>query len=339
MRLGSKLGRNRLSRAIIGSFFKYQNPALHQKIWGIDFTNPVGLSAGFDKDAQLYPLVGSLGFGFAEIGTVTFKPYGGNPEPRLYRLPRSQGLVVNYGLKSAGAQAVTKTLKSCSKTIPLIVSVGRTNCRATAVLEAGIEDYCNGLKEFLKENVGDAYEINISCPNTFGGEPFTNSNDLRRLLQKLTSLKIEKPIFLKMPINLSWENFKKLLDVALEFKISAVTIGNLNKNRNDPSIKDPIPGGVKGSVSGKPTEKLSNNLITATYKYCGDKIKIIGVGGIFSAQDAYEKIKRGATLLELVTGMIYEGPQLISEINRGLVKLLKRDGYVNVSEAVGAYYR
>lgn len=338
-RLGALLGKSLFGRSSMAAIFAYHHPVLEQKLWGIHFSNPVGLSAGFDKDARLYPIMKSIGFGFSEIGTVTYDSYAGNPKPRLYRLPQSEGLVVNYGLKSNGVRAVIELLKTKIRSIPQIISIGRTNSRATASRETGIADYYHCLKELVEARIGDAYEINISCPNTFGGEPFTNTDDLTSLLQKLYSLPVAKPIFLKMPINLPWEDFRKLLDVAITFGVQAVVIGNLNKDRTDKTIKDTIPDYVKGAVSGKPTWELSNALISRTYKYCGDKIKIIGVGGIFSAEDAYEKIKRGASLVELITGMIYEGPQLIGEINRGLTQLLIKDGYAHIQDAVGVYYR
>ncbi len=338
-RAGYLLGRNRLGRILAATIFRYNHPALEQKLWGLDFLNPVGLSAGFDKDARLYSIMESVGFGFSEIGTVTYGAYEGNPKPRLYRLPQSEGLVVNYGLKSNGVRAVIALLKTKIRSIPQIISIGRTNSLAITSREAGIADYYHCLKELVEARIGDAYEINISCPNTFGGEPFTNTDDLTSLLQKLYSLPVAKPIFLKMPINLPWGDFRKLLDMAITFGVQAVVIGNLNKDRTDKTIKDTIPDYVKGAVSGKPTWELSNDLISRTYKYCGDKIKIIGVGGIFSAEDAYEKIKRGASLVELITGMIYEGPQLIGEINRGLTQLLVKDGYAHIQDAVGVYYR
>ena len=152
------------------------------------------------------------------------------------------------------------------------------------------------------------------------------------------SLKPKKPVFLKMPINLPWVKFKALLDLAIKYKVAGVIIGNLNKNRQDPVIKDAIPSYIKGSVSGLPTQKLSNELIAKTYKTYGQKLVIIGVGGIFSAADAYAKIQRGATLVQLITGMIYEGPQLIGDINRGLVSLLHHDGYTHLSQAIGSYH-
>lgn len=335
IKFGHFLGKYKFFRTIVGWCFRYENKILNQKLWGIDFANPVGLSAGFDKNAEVYPIMQSVGFGFAEVGTVTYKAYEGNPKPRLYRLPKSSGLVVYYGLKNRGARAIIRNLEKFKKNIPQVVSIGRTNSKEASSFENGILDYYSCFKEFVDANVGDIYEINISCPNLYEGEPFSDPISLERLLQKIYTLDIKKPVFMKMPINLPWEEFKKLVDIALRFNVEALTIGNLNKNRQDSLIKDPIPSNVKGSISGKPTEDLSNDLISQTYKYCGDKIKIIGVGGIFSAEDAYEKIKRGASLIELITGMIYEGPQLIGEINQGLVNLLKKDGYKNISEAVG----
>lgn len=333
--VGEFLGKISVGRWLVKNLFSYSHPMLEQKIWNLDFKNPVGLSAGFDKDARTYSIMQSVGFGFSEIGTVTYGAYEGNPKPRLYRLKKSKGLVVYYGLKSAGARAIIKFLRTKKKNIPQVISIGRTNSPEAASFESSILDYYDCLKEFIDAGVGDAYEINISCPNLFGGVFFDEEANMRKLLEKIYTLKIQKPVFIKMPINLPWPEFKKLVDVALDFKVEALVIGNLNKDRNDPAVKDAIPGNMKGSISGKPTKILSDNLISETYKYCGDKIKIIGVGGIFSAADAYEKIRRGASLVELITGMIYEGPALIGQINRDLVTLLQKDGYRNVSEAVG----
>lgn len=338
-RIGSLLGDSHFGRTIVRMFVHFGHPILQQKLWNIHFSNPVGLAAGFDKDAYLYSIMGSVGFGFSEIGTVTYGAYGGNPKPRLYRLPKSKALVVNYGLKNIGAPAVTKSLKSKMKTIPQVISIGRTNSAAAAGQQEGVMDYLQCLERFIREDIGDIYEINISCPNTFGGEPFTRPDNLEYLLRQLYSLRIEKPIFLKMPVNLSWDEFQKLLNVAVALGVRAVVIGNLITDRSNVSLKDTVPENIKGAVSGRPTQELSNNLISKTYRHCGDRLKIVGVGGIFSADDAYEKIKLGASLVELITGMIYEGPQLIGEINRGLAELARKDGYKNISEAVGAYHR
>lgn len=337
--VGARLGRNTLGRKLIQICFNYTHSSLGQNKWGVYFCNPVGLAAGFDKEGKLCTIAGHMGFGFSEVGTVTFGAYEGNPKPRLYRLPRSRGLVVYYGLKNSGAQNIVAHLKTEKKTIPRIISIGKTNCSRTADEKSGIDDYKNCLQVFRDQDEGDIYELNISCPNTFGGEPFTTRDRLQKLLEALSIEKINKPIILKMPINLPWEEFRTLLDVALRFGVQAVNIGNLNKDRSDASIKEQIPENIRGSISGKPTWELSNELISQTYAYCGDKIVIIGTGGIFSAEDAYEKIKRGASFVQLITGMIYEGPQLIGSINYELVRLLKRDGYTTITDAVGAYHR
>lgn len=184
--------------------------------------------------------------------------------------------------------------------------------------------------------MGDMYTINISCPNTFGGEPFTTVKKLDKLLKKLVTVGHKKPMLVKMPINLALSEFEDLLKVIVKHKFSGVVIGNLTKEREKHLIKDPIPKGVKGGISGRPTWKLSNELISKTYHKYGNKLKIVGVGGVFTAEDAYEKIRRGASLVQMITGMIYGGPQIVGKINRGLVELLERDGYGSVGEAVGS---
>jgi dihydroorotate dehydrogenase len=339
MFLGSILGKCRISKYITKKLFHYKNKSLAQNYWGINFENPVGLSAGFDKDGKVYGIMDSVGFGFAEVGTVTYRPYEGNPKPRLKRLKNSKSLLVNYGLKNEGCFKVIERLKKTKKTIPQIISIGRTNSEETSELGAGIEDYYNCLNEFIKSGVGDVYEINISCPNTFGGEPFTNPDALEALLSRLFALEIKKPIFIKMPLNLDWDDFEELVKISLKFGIKGLVISNLNKDRENSNLKDFLGKEEKGNLSGKPTESLSNELISKTYKNFGDKIIIVGAGGIFSAKDAYEKIKRGASLVELITGMIYEGPSLIGDINRGLAKELKKDGFENIRQAIGAYHK
>lgn len=337
---GHWVGRVSLLRWLARTLFVYKHESLKQTVAGIMFPNPVGLSAGFDKDAHLVDALGAVGFGFAQIGTVTNKPYAGNEKPRLRRLINSRGILVNYGLKNSGVERIIKKIKKAQHAdIPLSISIGRTNSADTADRAPGIVDIVACLEKVIVSGVGDFYTINISCPNLFGGESFAEPEALTQLLKKVYELPIEKPIFIKMPINLAWEVFKPLLDVCASFGVDGVIIGNLNKDRSDPSIQDTIRNNEKGSVSGLPTQMLSNQLISATYKHYGDKLLIIGVGGVFSAEDAYEKIARGASLVQVITGLIYEGPQLVKEINKGLVRLLERDDYSNVSEAIGKEYK
>jgi dihydroorotate dehydrogenase subfamily 2 len=338
--IGYLLGQVSLTRIFTRKLLGYENSALVQNIYGIQFANPVGLSEGFDKDGVLVQIAGSVGFGFTQVGSVTLNPYGGNPKPRLYRLKRSRGIVVNYGLKNIGADKIIGRLRNLKMyDYPVSISIAKTNAEYTSSDEAGIQDYYDCMKRLVEEDVGSVYTINISCPNTFGGEPFTTPNKLDQLLSSLDQIETRKPVWIKMPINPSWEEFDQLLRVAVSHNVQGVVIGNLQKDHKHPSVKDLIPEHIKGGISGKPTWDMSNELISMTYSNYAEKLLIVGVGGIFSAEDAYEKIKRGASLVQVIAGMVYQGPQLIGQINQGLVDLLLKDGYSNVSEAIGAYHR
>ena len=178
-------------------------------------------------------------------------------------------------------------------------------------------------------------ELNISCPNTYGGEPFTTPEKLEKLLKAVDAVGAKQPVFIKMPIDHEWPAFKKLLDVAVKHKIAGVTVSNLYKDRASADLKDNLPDSIKGNLSGQPTWQRSNDLIEKTYLEYGKKLTIIGVGGIFTAQQAYTKIRLGANLVEIITGVIFNGPQLAAEISYDLSKLLERDGFVNISQAIG----
>jgi dihydroorotate dehydrogenase len=334
--VGNVLGKFILTKYITRKIFRYDNDALIQTVAGLEFKNPIGLSAGFDKNAKLIHILPEIGFGFMEIGSITLNPYIGNPKPRLFRLPKSKALVVYYGLMNEGVKKIINRFKTYSNNSTLLgISIAKTNSITTSTEEGAIKDYIECLKFLEKEDVGSYYTINISCPNTFGGEPFTTESRLEKLLAQVETLKINKPVFIKMPINLPIEEYAQLLKVIIKYRITGVIIGNLTKVRNPQLIKDTIPSNVKGGISGNPTQRLSNELITYTYKNYGKDLIIIGVGGIFTAEDAYEKIKRGASLVQLITGMVFHGPQLIGEINKNLVELLKKDGFKNIKEAIG----
>jgi dihydroorotate dehydrogenase len=332
-------GRYKVMKWLTRVLFDYRDPSLSQEIAGIKFENPVGLSAGFDKDGHFTQILPDVGFGFMQIGSVTANSYDGNPKPRLTRLKKSKAIVVYYGLKNEGVSSIIKRLLNKEKRFPYSFSIAKTNCDATADTEAGIKDYIISLKALEKTNLADFYTLNISCPNTFGGEPFTDSVRLKKLLEEVGKLKIKKPIFLKMPINTPWKEFRHLLNVAVANKITGVVIGNLQKNHKDSSIKDVIPANVKGGISGKPTQKLCDSLISKTYKEFSDDLIIVGVGGVFTVDDAWQKIRKGASLVQLITGMIFQGPQLIGEINAGLVKKLKSNGFTSIDEAIGSAHR
>jgi dihydroorotate dehydrogenase (fumarate) len=245
---------------------------------------------------------------------------------------------VNVGLANEGSDFIIKRLDNNQNINPrhnIILSVAKTNtCEVTSV-EQGIEDYVASAKRANKSKIIRMIELNISCPNTYGGEPFNNPKDLDKLLVAIDNLKLCKPVVIKMPVDLSWAKTSRLLDVIIQHKVEGVTISNLAKDRSLLDLGDELPDEVVGNLSGKPTFELSNELIRQTYIKYGDKLKIIGVGGVFSADDAYLKIKLGASLVEFISAFIYQGPQLASEINYDLVGMLKRDGYKNISQAVG----
>jgi dihydroorotate dehydrogenase len=337
LRFGAALGRSGVLKTCTEIAFSAPRFAiLEQNLLGIRFRNPVGLAAGFDKDARLLDILPATGFGFAEVGSVTGEPCGGNPKPRLWRLIKSQALAVNYGLKSEGCQAVSGRLRGKKFQIPIGISIAKTNSPSTVETEDGIEDYAKAIRAFT--GIGDYITVNISCPNAFGGLPFTDPGRLDMLLKRLGGLKTPKPIFIKLPPNLSEAETISILDIARGHGIKGFICSNLIKNPDQGMIAD---AGIsfKGGVSGKPLERSANELIKLVYGHTKGECVIAGCGGIFSAEDAYKKIRLGASLVQLITGMIFRGPQLISEINTGLGELLSKDGFKNVSEAVGADYR
>lgn len=324
----------------ISKLWAYHNKAiLGQTIDGLYFSNPVGLSAGFDKNIELVPTMKTVGYGFMTGGSVTFHPCVGNPKPWFYRLPKQKSLVVHVGLANQGVRKISVRLQSYPPSVfidfPLVVSVAKTNNPENCKDDEAIADYTGSIQILKDQPTVSSIELNISCPNTYGGEPFTTPERLERLLAAVDALECVKPIWIKMPINLSWKEFDALLRVIIKHRVTVVTIGNLRKDRSEISPQE-LPNEVKGNLSGLPTQELSDNLIRQTYAAYGDRLTIIGVGGIFTAEDAYRKICLGASLVELITGMIFEGPQLIGQINQELVTLLKKDGFRTVAEAIGS---
>lgn len=332
IKLGNFLGSYYLSRKLIRSLFFYSNPRLKQEILGIKFPNPIGLAAGFDKDARLTNILPDLGFGFAEVGSITGEPCAGNPKPRLWRLIKSKSLVVHYGLKNEGAIAIAKRLKGRKFRIPLGISIAKTNNLGTVDPKKGIADYLKAYQQFT--NIGTYLTINISCPNTYDSHPFMGCSVLESLLQELNKRPKTKPVFIKLSPDLDRKIVDKIISLAGKYHIDGFICTNLTKQRDNPRIVDKnVPS--RGGISGKVMAEQSNQLISDIYNRTRGKFIIIGCGGIFTAEDAYQKIKLGANLLQIITGMIYQGPQVISEINKGLVRLLEKDGFNNISEAVG----
>lgn len=328
---GNFLGKFKFTRLFTHWLFFYSHPSLRQQVAGIQFENPVGLAAGFDKNAELVDIFPDVGFGHVEIGSITGEPCAGNAKPRLWRLPQSQALVVNYGLYNDGAFAIAERLKRKKFRLPIGVSVAKTNCLETVETEAGIADYVKAYRAFLE--IGDYDTINVSCPNAFGGRPFTDPDRLELLLGALRKVPSRKPMFLKISPDVTDETVDRIIDVARKYHVAGFICSNLTKQGREKITDSFVPG--TGGISGKVVEEQANHLIRYIYEKTRGEFVIIGLGGIFSAEDAYKKIRLGASLVQLITGMIFEGPQLIGQINFGLVKLLQRDNMNHIGEAVG----
>lgn len=314
-------------------------PELEVEWKGMHFTSPVGLSAGLDKNGRIMPMIQALGFGFAEVGSVTAEVCAGNMKPWFYRLPKTQSLVVHAGLANEGVEVIVDRLEKLPSKVavdfPKVLSIARTNSQEASGVDEGIIDYVTSAKRAKKSPAIQMIEINISCPNAFGGQTFTTPPLLEKLLKALDKVKVGKPTFIKMPVDLTWPETKALLDVIVKYDVTGITMGNLTKKRDKAKLKEPLPDTVPGGLSGAPLKVKSTELIRKSYKAYGDKLVIIGVGGILSPEDAYEKIKAGATFVELITGFIMNGPQFAEEVNRGLAELLRADGYEHISEAIG----
>ncbi|PJE77052.1 quinone-dependent dihydroorotate dehydrogenase [Candidatus Uhrbacteria bacterium CG10_big_fil_rev_8_21_14_0_10_48_16] len=336
--VGERFGRSRLARGMAQKLCAFQDDSLHQEILGIHFSNPIGLTEGFDKNARLTQILPSIGFGYEIVGSVTAQACKGNAKPRLWRLPKSKGLVVYYGLMNDGGEAIRSRLSTKTFAMPIGISIAKTNCPGTVETQSGIEDYVQGFTTM--RDTGDFFVINISCPNAFGGEPFSDPKRLEALLSRLDGIETSKPIFIKSAVDLTIEELDALIAVMDRHRVHGIILSNLTKQYGRREIvQDEIQPHMKGGISGRPTYEASNTLIAHTYLEAGDRYVIIGVGGVFTAEDAYEKIRQGASLVQLATGMIFEGPQLIGELNRGLAQLLHRDGFNSISEVVGSAHR
>ena len=273
------------------------------------------------------------------MGSITAQRYDGNTQPWYTRLPHTKSILVNSGLRSSGVEKIARRADQLSPAtydrIPINASVAKTNLPDVCTIAESIEDYCTSLRRLEKSPWPKLYTINISCPNTAGGEPFNQPANLEKLLEAIDKLQLQRPVFLKLPIDLTWIEAKALLDVASKSKLSGITIGNLAKDRSSIDVRDTLTPEQRGNLSGRPCWHPSNELLARSFNTYSSRFTFIGVGGVFSAEDAYTKIRLGASLVELITGMIYQGPALIGSINHSLAELLERDGFRSVSDAIG----
>ncbi len=321
-------------RQAMGLALGYSHRSLRTSSLGMEFRNPLGLAAGFDKNGLITGAIQAVGFGFMEIGSVTGEPWKGNPSPRLFRLPKDKSLAVNYGLANEGSERIAKRFAGRKPGFPVGISVAGVSRDRT--VEGGIRDY---MKAFgTLHHLADYTTINVSCPNLREGMTFCHPDNLSKLLKEISKLEISRPLLLKLKPDFHGSEFRETLSVIRRHRfISGLVLGNLSKDRDALRLKTPAREveRVKGGLSGQPLKEMSTELVREAYKKTRRKLVIVGCGGVFTAEDAYEKILAGASLVQMVTGMIYGGPASIGSINRGLAKLLGRDGYRSVDEAVG----
>lgn len=316
--VGESAGSTVPTRALLRALYGYRGPDISKTVDGIRYRTPVLLSAGFDANGRLTRILPSLGFGGEEIGSVTAEPCEGNPLPRMTRLIRNRSLIVYKGLRNHGVDALVAKLSRTprEKGFVLGISIARTNIpEASTDIEAGIRDFVRSFTVLTRAGLGDYYTINISCPNAYTGETFTTPANLALLLPRLAAIPCDKPVYLKMPISVEWEEFAKLLTIADQHPfIKGVIIGNLNKHYAELRHPQDAPKEFRGGLSGEPTWKRSTEYIKKTRDAYRSRFTIIGCGGIFTPEDALAKLAAGADLLQLITGMIFEGPGLIRSI-------------------------
>ena len=318
---------------------RYQNPALTQRLWGLTFPNPVGLAAGYDKNANIPNVWHRFGFGFAEMGTITPKQQAGNPRPRIFRIPKQRALVNHLGFNNIGIDAVTAQLQSQlhrldKRLIPIGFNIGKS--KATDINYA-VDDYlacCEALLPFA-----DYLVVNVSSPNTPELRKLQSPERLGVLLETLLNYvrrsastgRNPAPILIKISPELSKSELTEIGQLAISVGVSGVIATNTTTELGNLSLRIPRTGGL----SGRPLASRAEETLRTLYHAVEGNLPLIGVGGIFSAQDAYQRIRAGASLIQIYTGMIFEGPFLARKVTRGLARLLQQDGLSHIKELIG----
>jgi dihydroorotate dehydrogenase len=306
------------------------NPLFKTKLFNKDLENPIGMAAGFDKNAEVYNSLFKLGFGFVEVGTITPLKQYGNPKPRVFRLVEDEALINRLGFNNLGSKNVVDRIKSNKQAGLLGINIGPNKDS-----DSRLEDYLHCFKIF--QDVADYITINISSPNT---EDLRSFHDQTKLNQLLESIDKEKkylgskiPIAVKISPDIDDQEIKKITEVLLSNNIEAVIVSNTSDSSRD-SLNN-IQKHQKGGLSGKPIEEKSTKLISKFYKLLNGKIKIIGCGGVDSGKSAYEKFLAGANYVQLYTGMVFRGPNVVNMIKKELKELLIVDGVKNFAEIIG----
>lgn len=298
--------------------------------FNLKFANPLGVAAGFDKNGAVVNQLAALGFGFVEVGTITFKPQKGNEKPRLFRLPEDRALINRLGFNNGGAPAVVERLKKINPSCVLGVNIGKNK---DVPNEAAIGNYLASFD--LAHTVADYIAVNVSSPNTPNLRELQKAENLEELLVELQKRNVEleaKPLLVKIAPDLSDAEIEAITDVVKRLNLAGIIATNTTVARENLKTKINETGGL----SGAPVREKSNAVITKIYRYSDGKLPIIGVGGIFDARDAFEKIAAGACLIQAYTGFVYQGIGFARDLNKGLQNILEEKGFNNLNEAVGS---
>ena len=329
--LAHSLAIKALKFGYISPFKQKNNELLKTNIFGKNITNLIGMAAGFDKDAEVYNSLFKLGYGFVEVGTVTPLKQYGNPKPRMFRLEEDKALINRLGFNSSGAESVCSRIKNNPQKSLLGINIGPNKDTSNR-----INDYLIGLRTFY--NLADYLTINISSPNTENLRSFHNQQELENLISAIDKekkvLKTKIPTTIKISPDISDNQIDQIAEVLLNYNIPAIIISNTTENNRDSLVNSNKY--QKGGLSGKPLEEKSNLLIKKFYKIFQGKIKIIGVGGVDSGKSVYEKLLCGANLIQLYTGMVYEGPNIVNKIIEELNGILKKEGINDLNTIIGS---
>lgn len=326
-----------LQRAPAPRSLAADDASLHVRVGGLNFPNPIGLAAGFDKDAEVMRAMLGFGFGFVEVGSLTPRPQGGNPKPRVFRWPEREAVINRLGFNNRGFDPAFIRLRAFrEKPLGIVgVNVGRNKDS-----EDAISDYVLGLRRFAA--IADYLVINISSPNTIGLRALQGRDALRALLEAALEARRAHagkvpPLFVKIAPDLTDAECADIAAVALDLAIDGLIVSNTTITR--PEDLPASLRGEAGGLSGQPLFERSTAVLRTMYRLTEGRIVLIGVGGVASGAQAYAKIRAGASLVQLYTALIYHGPMLVQRIKRDLALLVKRDGFANVAQAVGADHR
>jgi dihydroorotate dehydrogenase len=340
-----RLRRTATGRSILSNlrqWFATDDPRLSQTLWGLTFANPIGLAAGFDKDGVAASAWEILGFGFAELGTVTLHPQPGNPQPRLFRLIPDEAVLNRMGFNNCGAQALADRLQAARQStpdplgLPIGANLGKSKMTE---LDDAAEDYLGSFR--LLKPWADYFVVNVSSPNTPGLRSLQDADRLSEILDRLQQdNQGEKPLLVKIAPDLDWAAIDDAIELAQRYQLAGLIATNTTISRDNLQTQtiaqtgNPVANEA-GGISGKPVRARSTEIIRHIYRQTQGQLPIVGVGGIFSAADAWEKIAAGASLVQIYTGFVYEGPWLPQQIARGLGDRLTARGFHSIAEAVG----